>query len=376
MNDYNFGNFVCYLRETRGLTQADLARQLGVTPAAISKWENGSSKPRVEVLFQLAEILGVRPEELMAGRYLEKEKIDPESVRIINEKYEYLRRIELHNTAKTKIFRLIAAVIDWNIIGAITMLSVVLFMAVFLAAGASLTGPAALLLMLLILSYPVCFMLKDLLFGGRSLGKRIMGLTVLDKTTGKVPKKTVLFLRNIFLIIAHVEAIVMLITGLTLGDRAAHTVVVRKKDLDLSQNIDPVQQNTDMINQYASNQTARARSKKKQAILWISIIVAVLVLFVGFVLSIINASLNAMKNTEEYKIAYAYVIESDRVRELGIEEEQLKFTSFSKGTRLVGEGTQRFAEFSFRVSRGHDLTVILHDEGNGWYVCEECTKFD
>lgn len=376
MNDYNFGNFVCYLREQRGLTQADLARQLGVTPAAISKWENGSSKPRVEVLFQLAEILGVRPEELMAGRYLEKEMIDPESVRIINEKYEYLRRIELHNTAKTKIFRLIAAVIDWNITGAVTMLSVIFFMIVLLAAGASLTGPSALLVMFLILGYPVGFMLKDLLFGGRSLGKRIMGLTVLDKTTGATPKKTVLFLRNIFLIIIQVEAIVMLITGLTLGDRAAHTVVVRKKDLDLSQNVDSLQQNTDVINQYASNQTARARSKKKQAILWISIIVAVLILFVGFVLSVINASLNAMKNTEEYKIAYSYVIESDTFRELGIEEEQLNFTSFSKGTRLVGEGMQRYAEINFRVNRGHDLTVILHDEGNGWFVCEECTKFE
>ena len=73
MNDYNFGNFVCTLREKKGLTQADVASALGVTPAAVSKWENGSSKPRVEVLFRLAELLGVKPEELMAGKYLEEE---------------------------------------------------------------------------------------------------------------------------------------------------------------------------------------------------------------------------------------------------------------------------------------------------------------
>ena len=72
MNDYNFGNFVCTLREKNGLTQAEIADRLGVTAAAVSKWENGSSKPRVEVLFKLAEILGVRPDELMAGHYIEE----------------------------------------------------------------------------------------------------------------------------------------------------------------------------------------------------------------------------------------------------------------------------------------------------------------
>lgn len=69
MNDYKFGNFVCYLRERKGMTQADVAAMLDVTPAAVSKWENGESKPRVEVLFRLAEILEVSPEELMAGEY-------------------------------------------------------------------------------------------------------------------------------------------------------------------------------------------------------------------------------------------------------------------------------------------------------------------
>ena len=57
MNDYQFGNFVYRLREQKKMTQAELARMLGVTPAAVSKWENGSSKPRTEVLFRLAAVL-------------------------------------------------------------------------------------------------------------------------------------------------------------------------------------------------------------------------------------------------------------------------------------------------------------------------------
>ena len=31
MNDYNFGNFLCMLREKNGMTQADVARKLGFT---------------------------------------------------------------------------------------------------------------------------------------------------------------------------------------------------------------------------------------------------------------------------------------------------------------------------------------------------------
>ena len=82
MNDYNFGNFVCTLREKNGLTQAEIADKLGVTAAAVSKWENGSSKPRVEVLFKLAEILGVRPDELMAGHYIEENNSETYNIKI------------------------------------------------------------------------------------------------------------------------------------------------------------------------------------------------------------------------------------------------------------------------------------------------------
>ena len=117
MNDYRFGNFVCMLRENKGLTQAEIAQSLGVTPAAVSKWENGSSKPRVEVLFQLAGILGVRPEELMAGQYITDEALNPDAVKQINERFEYLRKIDSYNTTSVKLRRLLAWIIDWNICG-------------------------------------------------------------------------------------------------------------------------------------------------------------------------------------------------------------------------------------------------------------------
>ena len=55
--------------------------------------------------------------QLMAGKYLSEESLDPEAIKRINEKYEYLRRIDLHATASAKIRRIFAFIVDWNIIG-------------------------------------------------------------------------------------------------------------------------------------------------------------------------------------------------------------------------------------------------------------------
>ena len=188
MNDYSFGNFVCFLREEKGLTQSDIAERLGVTPAAVSKWENGSSKPRVEVLFKLAEILGVRPEELMAGHYIKEENLDPEAVRSINERYEYLIKTDTHNTTGVKMRRLFAWIIDWNIVGFSVLILIAVALALLREQIANNNSWAVLLMLLLILLFPVTFILRDIIFGECSIGKRIMGLVVIDSQTGERAK--------------------------------------------------------------------------------------------------------------------------------------------------------------------------------------------
>ena len=64
MNNYHFGNYICELREKKGLSQSQLGEKLGVSNKAVSKWENGGAYPSSELMLPLAKELGVSIEEL------------------------------------------------------------------------------------------------------------------------------------------------------------------------------------------------------------------------------------------------------------------------------------------------------------------------
>ena len=65
MNDYEFGNYIYDLRKKAGLSQSELAAQLGVTNKAVTKWENGKAKPSTDTIRKLANLLGVAVETLL-----------------------------------------------------------------------------------------------------------------------------------------------------------------------------------------------------------------------------------------------------------------------------------------------------------------------
>lgn len=59
------GMMIAELRKTRGMTQLELANEMGVTDKAVSKWERDLSCPDINSFPHLAEILGVSVEELL-----------------------------------------------------------------------------------------------------------------------------------------------------------------------------------------------------------------------------------------------------------------------------------------------------------------------
>lgn len=75
MNDYTFGNYISDERRKRCLSQTELADLLGVTNKAVSKWENGRSKPTTNTIRKLASIFGIDVNELLGMRE-EKHPVD------------------------------------------------------------------------------------------------------------------------------------------------------------------------------------------------------------------------------------------------------------------------------------------------------------
>ena len=67
MNNQTMGAMVAALRKEKGMTQADLADQMGVTDKAVSTWERDLSLPDVHSIPKLAQVLGISVEELIEG---------------------------------------------------------------------------------------------------------------------------------------------------------------------------------------------------------------------------------------------------------------------------------------------------------------------
>lgn len=67
MDNYITGTAIKRLRERKGITQAALAGQIGVSSKAVSKWETAKGLPDISLIEPLAKALGVSVAELMTG---------------------------------------------------------------------------------------------------------------------------------------------------------------------------------------------------------------------------------------------------------------------------------------------------------------------
>lgn len=70
----NLGKNIYELRKAKTVTQEELAAELGVTAAAVSKWEKGATLPDVLMVCAIADYFGVTTDELL-GRARELKKL-------------------------------------------------------------------------------------------------------------------------------------------------------------------------------------------------------------------------------------------------------------------------------------------------------------
>lgn len=73
MDGMKIGKFISQRRKILGLTQKQMADELGVSDKTVSKWENGASLPDITLLQKVCGILEIDLNELLSG-----EKLNPE----------------------------------------------------------------------------------------------------------------------------------------------------------------------------------------------------------------------------------------------------------------------------------------------------------
>lgn len=73
LNSIKIGSFITERRKALGFTQQQLADKLKISFQAVSKWENGTSYPNIEILKDLAILLNVSVDEILEGCEREEE---------------------------------------------------------------------------------------------------------------------------------------------------------------------------------------------------------------------------------------------------------------------------------------------------------------
>lgn len=81
------GELIEKYRKEKGLTQSELAKKLGVSNTAISKWEHGNNLPDITLLEPLSEILGIDKLLLFTSEHEAKE--------ITSERTKSIRKINI-----------------------------------------------------------------------------------------------------------------------------------------------------------------------------------------------------------------------------------------------------------------------------------------
>lgn len=87
--EMTLGKRIAALRKEKELKQDSVAEALGVSPQAVSKWENDQTCPDISLLPKLAALLGVSVDELLSGKKMELEQtvrvLPPEERKTIKE---------------------------------------------------------------------------------------------------------------------------------------------------------------------------------------------------------------------------------------------------------------------------------------------------
>ena len=65
---YEIGNRIRKYREMRGISQRELAEDIGVSNSRVSNWEQGINRPDADIIAKICRTLNVSPSDLLDVR--------------------------------------------------------------------------------------------------------------------------------------------------------------------------------------------------------------------------------------------------------------------------------------------------------------------
>jgi transcriptional regulator with XRE-family HTH domain len=109
MDQVKIGKFIAALRKERGMTQVQLAEELGVTQKSVSRWETGKNMPDLSMLQVLASELNISVPELLDGK---KADAEPKNIdEAIGQVIDYSAQMKRHSVFRLKDVNYITGVI-------------------------------------------------------------------------------------------------------------------------------------------------------------------------------------------------------------------------------------------------------------------------
>ncbi len=102
------GRFLQELRKEKGLTQEQLAEQMGVARRTVSRWETGSNMPDLDVLIELSDFYAVDLRDLLNGER-KSEQMDQELKETVLQVTDYEGKIRLLRRIRGRTLRLLIA---------------------------------------------------------------------------------------------------------------------------------------------------------------------------------------------------------------------------------------------------------------------------
>ncbi len=86
MNMNIISKYLRLLRKSNNYTQDDLAKELGISRQAVSKWETGTAIPDLEVLLKISKLYGITINDILEPKIQPQKITDFEQISTISEK--------------------------------------------------------------------------------------------------------------------------------------------------------------------------------------------------------------------------------------------------------------------------------------------------